>query len=219
MLLSKFELSSQSWSVNGNHQTSILLPHLPNPSVQTPVTLGCSAFRGLHGLDRSHHYISMVRRAGSLVPPFKLTDIVIPFTTPGIESIQALKVTATMLMTSLLAAAQPTSVSTFWSSYLYGPVVFRPGGRWLVTLRQPIPLLWRLRTSVKQQIVLTVLFTLAGLYVSAQDWLSDWQLTVDLVSSWSASSGWLFSPDLKRPMSRVNVLFSFVSFIHNWLNM
>ena len=35
----------------------------------------------------------------------------------------------------------------------------------ILTFLQPIPLLWRLRTTLKQQIVLTILFTLAGLYI------------------------------------------------------
>ena len=47
--------------------------------------------------------------------------------------------------------------------------------------QQPIPLLFRLRTNRKQQIVLTALFTLAGLYVSAQDLVA--RLLVDIKSS------------------------------------
>ena len=35
----------------------------------------------------------------------------------------------------------------------------------MLILGQPIPLLFRLRATVKQQLVLTALFTLAGLYV------------------------------------------------------
>ena len=44
----------------------------------------------------------------------------------------------------------------------------------ILTFWQPIPLLWRLRTTLKQQIVLTALFTLAGLYVLAQGSFFDW---------------------------------------------
>ena len=36
-------------------------------------------------------------------------------------------------------------------------------------IAQPIPLLWRLQTTLRQQIVLTILFTLAGLYVLEED--------------------------------------------------
>ena len=45
------------------------------------------------------------------------------------------------------------------------PWSFQAGGNGLLTFGQPIPLLWRLRTTRKQQIILTALFTLAGLYI------------------------------------------------------
>ncbi len=55
-----------------------------------------------------------------------------------------------------------------------------------LTSEQPIPLLWRLRTTLKQQIILTALFTLAGLYVFVSDEVSisliDVELSVVLVS-------------------------------------
>ena len=36
-------------------------------------------------------------------------------------------------------------------------------------ITQPMPLLWRLRTTLRQQIILTILFTVAGLYVLEKD--------------------------------------------------
>ena len=57
---------------------------------------------------------------------------------------------------------------------LVGFKCFSPQRVTILTFWQPIPLLWRLRTTLKQQIVLTTLFTLAGLYVSAQGSLFDW---------------------------------------------
>ena len=56
---------------------------------------------------------------------------------------------------------------------LVGSKCFSPRRKTILTFWQPIPLLWRLRTTLKQQIVLTALFTLAGLYVFAQGSLSD----------------------------------------------
>ena len=55
----------RGWSVNGNHQTGILLPYISHPSVQTSVVLGCDSVFSLHGFNRSHNYTSMVHRTFS----------------------------------------------------------------------------------------------------------------------------------------------------------
>ncbi len=48
-----------------------------------------------------------------LLMQLNLKDAVAHSTTPGIESMKAFKATVSMLMTSSLAAARPTLVSTF----------------------------------------------------------------------------------------------------------
>lgn len=42
----------------------------------------------------------------------------------------------------------------------YEPLSPKPTDHWI---KQPLPLLWRLRTTVRQQIILTAIFMLAGL--------------------------------------------------------
>ena len=103
--------------------------------------------------------------SASLLSRLQLMSIVIPFITPGIASVLTCKVTASTSIDSSSVAAPSIALWISWYSYSYVPVIFHHHQDYLLILRQPIPLLFRLRTTVKQQIVLTALFTLAGLYV------------------------------------------------------
>ena len=116
--------------------------------------------------------------SASLLSRLQLMSTVTLFITPGIASVLTCKVTASTSIDSLSVAAPSIALWISWYSYSYVPVIFHHHQNYLLILRQPIPLLFRLRTTVKQQIVLTALFTLAGLYVpqttssSADSWPS-----------------------------------------------
>ncbi|KAL9047561.1 MAG: hypothetical protein Q9206_006665 [Seirophora lacunosa] len=100
----------------------------------------------------------------------------------GVLYILAAFVTCYVLSVDFACLFQCTPVQSFWDEAVPGHCInidhmFIASGSMNVVLdfiifALPIPLLWRLRTSFNQKIVLTAIFTVAGLYSSPSPYFS-----------------------------------------------
>lgn len=147
-------------------KTSLLLPNLCCPTVPTSTSLGCNTMRSLYGVYRPYHLISVVRYFTYAATPIRTDAYSRPIHYTWDRVDESISGHCFDVDKFFVGSGSVNVVLNFIVFILVGSMCHL-GDRRMLIQSQPIPLLWRLRTTVRQQIVLTAIFTLAGLWVSS----------------------------------------------------